>query len=444
MQKLVSKSVERLDGRVRLPGDKSISHRALMLGSLAVGRTRIRNLLEGEDVLATAAAMRRMGAVIERAAQGEWIVDGVGVGGLHAPDDILDMGNSGTSTRLLMGLLASHPLRATFTGDASLRRRPMGRVIEPLSRMGAEILASEGGRLPLTLTGSHEPLPIDYSPSVASAQVKSAILLAALNTPGATIVREARATRDHSERMLKAMGAALRVEEAGDGGRIIEITGECDLRPVDIEVPGDISSAAFPLVAAMIVPGSEVTLEGVGVNPLRDGVLQALRAMGGRIDIHNERLIGGEPVADLTASAPDGLAAVDLDPAIAPRMIDEFPALFVAAACARGKSRFTGLEELRVKESDRLAVMARGLTACGVRLEEMADGILIEGDGAAPEGGALVAADLDHRIAMSFLILGCRSRLPVEIDDASPINTSFPGFMALMNGLGAGIAIAPL
>lgn len=439
MSGLQSRAVPTLGGRTRLPGDKSISHRALMLGALAVGRTRIAHLLEGEDVIRTAMAMRSMGARIERAADGVWQVDGVGVGGLSTPPDILDMGNSGTSTRLLMGLAATHPVSATFTGDASLRRRPMGRVITPLARMGAEIAAAEGGRLPLMLRGTDDPLPIDYSPPVASAQVKSAILLAALNTPGRSIVRETHATRDHSERMLKAMGAHLHVEETAGGGRIIALDGPAELSPIMVEVPGDISSATFPLVAAAILPGSEITLSAVGVNPLRDGILEALGAMGAEIALDHVREAGGEPVADIRLRAPERLDAIHLDPAIAPRMIDEFPALFVAAACAEGTSRFTGLSELRVKESDRIAAMARGLKAAGVRLRELEDGIEITGDGRPPAGGARIATELDHRIAMSFLVLGCKSRAPIAIDDAAPIATSFPGFVALMNGLGADI-----
>ncbi|GGO08614.1 3-phosphoshikimate 1-carboxyvinyltransferase [Iodidimonas muriae] len=438
-----SKCVAHLKGQCSLPGDKSISHRALMLGALAVGRTHITGLLEGEDVHATAAALSAMGVGIRRESPGQWVVDGVGVGALQTPDNILDMGNSGTSTRLLMGLVASQPIRCFFTGDGSLRKRPMNRVIAPLSQMGAVIESRGDGRLPLLITGSDSPMPIDYTLPVASAQVKSAILLAALNTPGTSVVREPKATRDHSERMLKAMGAQITVEESGTGetGRIIRITGEAELSPVDISVPGDISSAAFPLVAAAIRPGSQIRLKGVGINPLRAGILTALEQMGAPVTIENRREEGGEPVADLVMTGPERLKAVTLDPAIAPLMIDEFPVLFVAAACAQGSSRFTGLEELRVKESDRIAAMAAALSACGVAVEEVPDGLIVHGTGSPPLGGATITTHLDHRIAMSALVLGCASDRPVSIDDAAPITTSFPDFMPLMNALGTEITL---
>ncbi|GAK32609.1 3-phosphoshikimate 1-carboxyvinyltransferase [alpha proteobacterium Q-1] len=438
---LQSAPAERIEGRCTVPGDKSISHRALMLGSLTIGRTRIINLLEGEDVRATAAALRAMGVAIHRdssaKAGGDWLVDGVGVGGLKSPDDVLDMGNSGTSTRLLMGMLASQPVRAILSGDASLRKRPMGRVIDPLTQMGAVIDAADGGRLPLLIRGTGTALPIDHAPKVASAQVKSAIILAALNAPGTSTICEAQATRDHSERMLKAMGAGIETEEKG-AGRIIRITGEIELKPVDITVPGDISSAAFPLVAAAIHPGSELYLEGVGINPLRAGILDALALMGAPVSIQNERMEGGEPVADLLMRGPDHLKAVDLDPALASLMIDEFPVLFVAAAMADGVSRFTGLQELRVKESDRIAAMAAVLSAAGVGVEELPDGLIISGHAgrARPAGGARVQTHLDHRIAMAALVLGSVCAAPLAIDDAAPITTSFPGFVGLMNGLG--------
>lgn len=433
-----------LHGTTTVPGDKSISHRALMLGALAVGETVIDGLLEGEDVLATAAALSAMGARIERRAMGatiercetRWHVHGVGVGGLLQPAQALDMGNSGTSTRLLMGLIASHPITATFIGDASLSRRPMGRVIEPLSMIGARFSASPGGRLPLTMHGLCPAVPLRYTLPVASAQVKSAVLLAGLNTPGETIVVEPIATRDHSERMLAGFGAALRVETAPEG-RIITLTGEAELRPQAIKVPGDPSSAAFPMVAALVVPGSAVTITNVGINPTRAGLIGVLQAMGADITIANERLVGGEPVADL-AVRHGALQGIDVPPELAPSMIDEFPILFVAAAFARGRMVMRGLEELRVKESDRISVMARGLAACGVRVEELVDGLIITGsDGEAIAGGATVAAELDHRIAMSFAILGLNARHPVNIDDARPIATSFPGFVAMMEGLGA-------
>ncbi len=423
-----------LRGTVRVPGDKSISHRALMLSALAVGESRIEGLLEGEDVLATAAAMRAMGARIDRDADDIWRVHGVGVGGLLQPEAALEMGNSGTSTRLLMGLIASHPITAAFTGDASLSRRPMGRVIEPLSRMGAEFTASPGGRLPLMVRGICPAVPIEYRLPVASAQVKSAVLLAGLNTPGITRVIEPVTTRDHSERMLRGFGAELDVEVV-DGTRIISIRGEADLRPQHIVVPGDPSSAAFPCVATLLVPGSAVTIANVGLNPTRAGLFEVLRAMGADVAFQDERSVGGEPVADLVVRHST-LKGVEVPPEIAPSMIDEFPILFVAAALAEGRTVTRGLEELRVKESDRLATMAEGLRAIGARVEETADGLIIDGTGGAPlAGGATIAAKLDHRIAMSFAVAGLVSRAPVAIDDMAPVATSFPGFAAMLAGL---------
>ncbi|WP_156678099.1 3-phosphoshikimate 1-carboxyvinyltransferase [Sphingomonas profundi] len=434
----------RLRGTVAVPGDKSISHRALMLGALAVGETVIEGLLEGEDVIATARAMRAMGATVERDAAGAWHVHGVGVGGLLQPQTALDMGNSGTSTRLLMGVVASHPITATFTGDASLSRRPMARVIEPLGRMGAEFFATPGGdggdRLPLMLRGLCPAVPIEYRLPVASAQVKSAVLLAGLNTPGITRVIEPVATRDHSERMLRGFGADLTVETAGDGARIISLRGEADLQARHIVVPGDPSSAAFPVVAALLVPGSDVTVTNVGINPTRAGLFDVLRMMGADIALLNEREVGGEPVADLRVRH-SALRGIEVPPEIAPSMIDEFPILFVAAALAEGRTVTRGLDELRVKESDRLAVMARGLARCGARVSEAADGLVIEGSGGAALAGdetrPTVAAELDHRIAMSFAVAGLASRDGVRIDDMAPVATSFPGFTAMMTALGA-------
>lgn len=424
-----------LSGQTGVPGDKSISHRALMLGAMAVGETIINGLLEGEDVLATAAAMRAMGADIEQRAA-RWHVHGVGVGGLLQPANALDMGNSGTSTRLLMGLIASHPITVTFIGDASLSRRPMGRVIEPLSLMGARFAASPGHRLPLTMHGLNPAVPMRYTLPVASAQVKSAILLAGLNTPGETTVVEAVTTRDHSERMLAGFGATLRIEQAPEG-RIITLVGEAELAPQTITVPGDPSSAAFPLVAALIVPGSAITITNVGINPTRAGLIGVLQAMGADISVVQHRHVGGEPVADLVVRH-SVLTGIDVPPEIAPSMIDEFPILFVAAAFAQGQTVMRGLEELRVKESDRIAVMARGLAACGIVVEELPDGLIVNGSGGEPvAGGATVAAELDHRIAMSFAILGLNAARPVMIDDARPIATSFPGFVAMFTGLGA-------
>lgn len=442
-----------LKGRIRVPGDKSISHRALMLSALAVGESRISGLLEGEDVLATAVALRAMGAQFERipAASGgggramgatvehqgvgEWRVNGVGVGALLQPLIALDMGNSGTSTRLLMGLIASHPITASFIGDASLSKRPMGRVIEPLSQMGADITASPGGTLPLMLRGASPAVPIRYRLPVASAQVKSAVLLAGLNTPGITTVIEPVPTRDHSERMLKGFGAELTVDVEADGTRIIQIRGEAELQPQAIEVPGDPSSAAFFIVAALLVPDSELTIENVGLNPTRAGLIEVLRAMGGRIEETNSREVGGEPVADLVVRHSP-LKGIEVDPTVAPSMIDEFPALFVAAALAEGRTVTSGLDELRVKESDRLAVMATALTGAGARVEEREDGLVIDGTGGEPlVGGRPIATHLDHRIAMSMAVAGLASSSGVEVDDTRPIATSFPAFEALLDGL---------
>jgi 3-phosphoshikimate 1-carboxyvinyltransferase len=423
-----------LQGVARVPGDKSISHRALMLSALAVGESRIRGLLTGEDVLATAAAMRAMGAQIECGADGVWTVDGVGVGGLLQPEQALDMGNSGTSTRLLMGLVTSHPVTATFVGDASLSRRPMNRVIEPLSLMGADVTASPGGRLPLMLRGLCPAVPIVYRLPVASAQVKSAVLLAGLNTPGITRVIEPIPTRDHSERMLAGFGAELRVDLDGNE-RHIRIRGEAELKPQQIVVPGDPSSAAFPIVAALIVPGSAVTVENVGINATRAGLYEALRMMGAEIAFSNPREVGGEPVADITACF-SSLSGIDVPPELAPSMIDEYPIMAVAAAFAQGRTVMRGVEELRVKESDRIAVMAAGLRAIGAQVEELPDGLIVSGSGGDPlPGGATVASHLDHRIAMSLTVaaLGCAQ--PVTVDDMGPVATSFPGFVELLEQL---------
>ena len=404
-----------------------------MFGALAVGETRISGLLEGHDVLATADALRAMGSTIERHSLGEWSVHGVGVGGLLQPKTALDMGNSGTSTRLLMGLIASHGITAAFTGDASLSGRPMGRVIEPLSQMGALFEASPGGTLPLMMTGCLPAVPITYRLPIASAQVKSAVLLAGLNTPGITNVIEPVPTRDHSERMLMGFGADLTVEEV-DGERVIRIRGEVDLSPQTIIVPSDPSSAAFFIVAALLVKGSDLTIENVGLNPTRAGLVTVLRQMGGQIELLNEREVGGEPVADLRVRH-SALKGIEVDPALAPSMIDEFPVLFVAASHASGTTTTSGLDELRVKESDRLAAMAVALTSIGARLEERDDGLVIEGSGGAPLCGtadAPVTTHLDHRIAMSMAVAGLVSKDGVEVDDTRPIATSFPTFKSLL------------
>ncbi|MBX7540446.1 3-phosphoshikimate 1-carboxyvinyltransferase [Qipengyuania sphaerica] len=424
-----------LTGRIRVPGDKSISHRALMFGALAVGRSRISGLLEGEDVLATAAALREMGAVIGKDGD-DWVVDGVGVGTLLQPERALDMGNSGTSTRLLMGLVASHGITATFMGDASLSKRPMGRVIEPLSTMGASFTPSPGGTLPLMMEGMQPAVPISYRLPVASAQVKSAVLLAGLNTPGITTVVEPVPTRDHTERMLRGFGVTVDVEEQ-DGERIIKVHGPCDLTPCDITVPGDPSSAAFFAVAASIVPGSDLTIENVGLNPTRNGIYRVLEQMGANIEYLDEREVGGEPVADLRVRHA-GLKGIEVDPEVAPSMIDEFPVLFVAAALAEGTTVTSGLDELRVKESDRLSAMAAALSLAGADIEEREDGLVIHGSGGkALSGGGPVTTHLDHRIAMSMAVAGLASKGGVTIDSAEPIATSFPNFIALLHKAGA-------
>ena len=430
-----------LSGTVRVPGDKSISHRSLMLSALAVGESVIEGLLEGEDVLATAAAMRAMGATIDRSDDGVWRVHGVGVGGLLQPESALDMGNSGTSTRLLMGLVASHAITATFTGDASLSKRPMARVTDPLGTMGAVFTCSPGEKgnqyLPIMVRGACPALPITYRLPMASAQVKSAILLAGLNTPGITTVIEPVPTRDHSERMLAGFGAKLDISTDADGARVISIHGEAELTPQHVVVPGDPSSAAFPMVAALLVPGSAVRIDNVGINPTRAGLIEVLQAMGGDITLVDERVVGGEPVADLIVKH-SALKGIETTPDIVPSMVDEFPILFVAAALAEGKSVFRGLDELRVKESDRISVMAKGLSAIGVTVEELEDGLIVHGSGgAALTGGATIAAELDHRIAMSFAIAGLVSAAPVTIDDMSPVATSFPIFEAMLESLAA-------
>lgn len=439
MPTLTAQTSAPLNGAVRVPGDKSISHRALMLGAVALGKTHITGMLEGEDVLCTAAAMRAMGARVERLGDGEWQVHGLGVGGLLAPHEDLDMGNSGTAARLLMGLVAGHDFSATFTGDASLSSRPMKRVIDPLSQVGATFAAAEGGRLPLTITGAKDPMPITYELPVASAQVKSAVLLAGLNAPGETVVIEPKPTRDHSEKMLAHFGAHIRVEELDGGARRITLQGRPELKGRDVIVPADISSAAFPLVAASIVQGSDVTVTGVGLNPLRAGVVETLRDMGADIDVLNARVEAGEDIGDLRVKAAS-LKGCTVPASRAPAQIDEYPVLFVAAALAEGATRFEGLEELRVKESDRLGVMAEGLKACGVEIELGEDWLVVHGVGGTGKrvpGGATIASHLDHRIAMAFLVLGQVSESPITIDDASPINTSFPGFQSLMESLGA-------
>ena len=438
---LVARRAARLAGAVDIPGDKSISHRSLMIAGVAVGPSTIRGLLEGEDVLRTAAAMRALGVEIQRDG-GLWRVWGRGVGGLVEPSQVLDMGNSGTAARLLIGMLATHPFASFFTGDESLCRRPMTRVIEPLSRIGASFLARTGGRLPLGLKGAVQPVPIRYELPVASAQVKSSILLAGLNTPGITCVVEPEPTRDHTELMLRHFGATLEIETLASGGRSVGIVGQPELAGRDVVVPGDISSAAFLLVAALLVPGSSLVIRNVGLNPHRTGLLDTLLEMGARIEIRDRRVEAGEPVADLAVEA-SRLKGVRVPAKRVPSMVDEFPILAIAAAHAEGPTRMEGLAELRVKESDRLGAVTAGLEACGVPVDSGPDWMVVTGRGTAPQGGGHIETHSDHRIAMSFLILGLVAEKPVTIDDSSFIPTSFPGFVELMSGIGAPIAAAP-
>ncbi len=438
-----SRPTTSISGEISVPGDKSASHRALLLSALAVGRSRVRGLLEGDDVLATAGALRALGAEIVREAD-HWRIDGVGIGGLEEPENVLDLGNSGTGARLLMGLLASHPLTAVVTGDASLRSRPMARISTPLDQMGGRFFSRAGGRLPMTVIGAEAVMGIDYTTPVASAQVKSAVLLAGLNAPGTTIVREASATRDHTEHMLRHFGADVEIEASADGGRVIRLHGQPELTPADVQVPGDISSAAFPLVAALIAGEGEVVVRDVGLNPLRTGLLDTLVEMGADIEITNARTRQFEPVGDLVARA-GSLQGVTVPAARVPSMIDEYPILAVAAAFAKGTTVMRGARELRVKESDRIAAMARGLSALGVAVEEVEDGLIVTGAGGRPPPvrlNAPIATDHDHRIAMSFLVFGIGARAPIEIDDCRMIDTSFPGFAAMMNGLGCDMAEA--
>jgi 3-phosphoshikimate 1-carboxyvinyltransferase len=423
-----------LAGTVRVPGDKSISHRALMFSALAIGVTTITGLLEGEDVLRTAAAMRALGARVDQVGPGHWRVTGAGLGGLHEPEDVLDMGNSGTAARLLCGILASHPIFAVMTGDASLRRRPMARVTGPLTETGAVFTSRAGGRLPLAVQGAVDALPLEHRMQVASAQVKSAILLAGLNARGITRVEEPVPTRDHSENMLRHFGAHVVVTQDGTG-KIIELTGQPTLRAADVVVPADPSSAAFPLVAGLLVAGSSIRVEGVGLNPLRTGLFATLREMGASLTISNESTEGGEPVGDIEVQA-GRLRAVDVPADRAPSMIDEYPILAVACACANGTSRLRGLAELRVKESDRLAATAALLQANGVTVSIEGDDLIIEGCNGPPPGGGTVETHMDHRLAMSALVLGSASRAPVAVDETAFIDTSFPGFIPLMTSLG--------
>ena len=426
-----------LTGEAHVPGDKSISHRSLILGALSVGETKVTGLLEGEDVLDTAKAMRAFGAEVTRDDDGTWHVHGVGVGGFAEPDQVIDCGNSGTGVRLIMGAMATCPITATFTGDASLNGRPMARVTDPLALFGAQAVGRSGGRLPMTIVGARDPLPVRYEVPVPSAQVKSAMLLAGLNAPGETVVIEREATRDHSERMLAGCGAQITTEVTNEG-RIITLTGQPELKPQTIVVPRDPSSAAFPVCAALITEGSDVLVPNIGLNPTRAGLFTTLREMGADLSYENMREEGGEPVADLRARFSPNLKGIEVPPDRAASMIDEYPVLSVVAAFAEGQTMMRGVKELRVKESDRIDAMAVGLRACGVEVDEGEDWWAVHGRGHGNvPGGATCASHLDHRIAMSFMVLGFATQNPVSVDDGSPIATSFPIFESLMRGLGA-------
>lgn len=429
-----------LSGTAAVPGDKSISHRALILGALAVGETKITGLLEADDVLNTAGAMRAFGAEASRDGAGAWRIWGRGVGGFDEPKDVLDFGNSGTGSRLVMGAMATTPIQAVFTGDDSLRKRPMGRVLEPLAKFGAEWTAREGGLMPVTLRGPKDALAIEHDVTVASAQVKSALLLAALNAAGRSHITQRALTRDHTEKMLKAFGAEISVESVKGGGEIVSVLGEVELKPAHVDVPRDPSSAAFPLVAALLVPGSQVTIPAVLLNPRRTGLFDILKEMGADISLANIRESGGEEIGDLIARA-SSLKGVEVPPERAPSMIDEYPILAVAAAFAQGRTVMRGLEELRVKESDRLSAIVAGLKACGVSVEELPDGMIVEGRPGDVPGGARIATHMDHRIAMSFLVCGLAAREKVTVDDVSMIATSFPDFERLMRDLGADLVM---
>jgi len=428
-----------LKGTANVPGDKSISHRSLILGAMAVGETRIFGLLEGDDVLDTAKAMRAFGAEVTDHGNGEWSVHGVGVGGFAEPDQIVDCGNSGTGVRLIMGAMATSPISVTFTGDASLNKRPMARVTDPIALFGAQSVGRSGGRLPMTIVGAETAVPVRYTVPMPSAQVKSAVLLAGLNAPGQTVVIEKEATRDHTERMLAGFGAQIIVEDT-DEGRVITLTGQPELQPQTITVPRDPSSAAFPVCAALITEGSDVLVPNIGLNPTRAGLFTTLREMGAELTYENERTEGGEPVADLRARFSPNLKGIEVDPARAASMIDEYPVLSVVAAFAEGQTVMRGVKELRVKESDRIDAMATGLRANGIKVEDGEDWWIVTGLGFGNvPGGATCTSHLDHRIAMSFLILGMGSEAPVSVDDGGPIATSFPIFEPLMQNLGASV-----
>jgi 3-phosphoshikimate 1-carboxyvinyltransferase len=437
---MTSRKCGPLKGEAGVPGDKSISHRALIFGALSIGETKITGLLEGEDVLDTGKAMEAFGAQVVNHGGGEWSVHGVGVGGFKEPEQIIDCGNSGTGVRLIMGLASTYDFATTFTGDASLRSRPMARITDPLAVFGAQSYGRSGGRLPLTLVGTGAPVPVTYETPMPSAQVKTAVLFAGLNTPGETVVIEKEATRDHTERMLKGFGADIKTEPTPEGYHKITLKGQPELKPQTVAVPRDPSSAAFPVCAALLVEGSDITVPGVSQNTTRNGIYTTLVEMGADITFDNPREEGGEPVADLRVKYSK-LKGVEVPPERAASMIDEYPVLSVVAAFAEGKTVMKGVKELRVKESDRIDAMARGLEKCGVTIEEDEDTLIVHGMGAGGmPGGATCATFIDHRIAMSFMIAGMASQKPVSVDDGSPIATSFPVFESLMAGLGAQIS----
>lgn len=426
-----------LSGVVEVPGDKSISHRSLIFGAMALGKTEISGLLEGQDVLDTAKAMEAFGASVTNHGDGNWTVHGVGVGGFSEPDGVIDCGNSGTGVRLIMGAMATHDMTATFTGDASLKKRPMARVTDPIALFGAEAYGRKGGRLPMTIVGAKHPVPVRYTVPMPSAQVKSAVMLAGLNAPGETVIIEKEATRDHTERMLVGFGAEVDVEITAEG-RVITLRGYPELKPQTISVPRDPSSAAFPVCAALITEGSDILVPNIGLNPTRAGLYTTLREMGADLVFENERLEGGEPVADLRAKFSPNMKGIEVPPERAASMIDEYPILSVVASFAEGDTIMRGVKELRVKESDRIDAMAKGLRANGMDIDEGEDWWIIHGKGMGNvPGGGLAETFLDHRIAMSFLILGMGSEKPVHIDDGGPIVTSFPNFEPLMTALGA-------
>ena len=438
MTSIIANLSNNLTGSITIAGDKSISHRSIILGALSIGETTVDGLLESQDILATISAMQAFGAEIEKKADKKWHINGLGVGGLDEPSKVLDLGNSGTGVRLILGVAAGNPITSFFSGDESLSRRPMARVLKPLEMMGASFTSRTGGLLPLSCTGPQTLQPIDYSLPVASAQVKSAILLAGLNTPGKTIVREPTPTRDHTERMLKQFGSEISIETDNESQNIITLKGESELTGQDIVVPGDPSSAAFPMVAGILAEDSRIEIKNVGINPLRFGLFEILNEMGAKTELIQKHDGVGEPIADIVVKTSK-LKGVTVPASIAPRMIDEYPILAVAAACASGTTRMLGLQELRVKESDRLAAMANGLKACGVTVEETSDSLTVHGTGGQIEGGARIQTQLDHRIAMSFLTLGLKAKNPIIIDNGTTINTSFPGFVETMKSLGANL-----